>query len=149
MRGLMIQSVALRFVRLLAALLCLAVLAGCGRGEGLVPVRGKVTFHGGGWPRPGYIDFAPLQAAGSAPLVPGVARFNTAGDFVVLCGPKEGLMPGEYRVAVRCWEREPTDFSEGKSLVPQRFANPVGSGLVLKVKPGSKAIEQNWDIPAN
>jgi hypothetical protein len=127
---------------------CTLAISGCERGPEIVRVSGKVTSHGGGWPKPGYIDFAPVHAADGLPLVPGMAKFDTDGNFVVLTGQREGLLPGEYRVAVRCWESEPGKHDSHKDLVPERFGNPATSGLELKVEPGSKPIIQNWDIPA-
>lgn len=130
----------------LLALVCVAV-AGCSRGPGIVPVRGRVTLNGGEWPKPGYIDFTPVKAAEGFPLIPAVARFEADGSYSVKTGQLEGLMPGEYRIAVRCWQREPTDAAPGKNYVPVRFTHPATSGLELKVPPDSGPIEQDWDIP--
>ncbi len=131
----------------LLALACIVALAGCRHDPGIVPVSGKVTLNGGDWPKPGYIDFSPVEPAEGFPAVPAAARFDVAGNFVVKTGPRDGLMPGRYLVTVRCWERMPTLTDPGKNYAPERFSRPNTSGLELKVEPGSKPIVQNWDIP--
>lgn len=139
-----------RFPRaaLVVALGWLLTLAGCGRSDGIVPVTGKITLNGGAWPKPGYVVFSPAKAADGKPLVPGMARFETDGAFSVKTGEQDGLMPGQYKVAIRCWEREPGHGKgeTGKSALPDRFGDPSASGLELKVEPGSGPIVFNKDV---
>jgi hypothetical protein len=138
-----------RVAGLLLALACLAMPAGCGkdRGAGVVPVSGRVTYHGGGWPNSGYLDFCPVKKADGFPLAPGVAKFDADGNFVVKTEDRDGLMPGQYRVGVRCWDRPPTDGQGGKNILSEQNAAPDHSGLEVTVEPGSQPITLNWDIP--
>ena len=73
---------------------------------------------------------------------------NTRLSPTLFCqtGQRDGLMPGHYRIAVRCWQREPTDADPGKNHVPARFTNPATSGLELHVAPGSGPMVKDWDI---
>jgi hypothetical protein len=128
-------------------LMLAVVLGGCGRNAGLVPVSGRVTLNGGNWPKGGTITFAPVKPADKCALVPAMASFDANGNFVARSSMGAGVMPGEYHVAVTCWEREPTDSTPGKNLAPERFANAGTSCLTLKVEPGSRSLMQNYDIP--
>ncbi|MBN2578488.1 MAG: hypothetical protein JXB10_05805 [Pirellulales bacterium] len=108
---------------------------GCGRKiPEIVPVSGKVTLEGGAWPKPGTITFAPLKPAKGFPSRPGVGHFNTDGSFVAETGQYEGLIPGEYRISVSCWEVVPTGSSDGKGYLPKKFCNPTTSGLTLTIE---------------
>jgi hypothetical protein len=128
-----------------SALLC----GGCGRDiPEMVPVRGRVTLEGGAWPKPGIVDFTSYQPAKGFPCKSGSGHFGTDGSFVVKTGEYEGLMPGEYRIAVCCWEKEPTHDFPGKSYLPEKFSEPSQSGLVLKIEPGeSGPIEWSYNFP--
>ena len=137
----------------LLALTGVMVLSGCShRGlQGTVPVRGRVTFGGGPWPKPGMISFSPVTQTGeTSAALPAFATFDTDGNFVVKCAATDGLLPAEYEVSVICWKISPDSDPKGKGVshVPKRFANRNTSGLTLSVKPGSGPIVQNWDIPA-
>ena len=114
----------------------------------MVPVRGKLTLNGGRWPKPGTIGFCPVKAAEGFPTKPGSAVFGADGVFVARTGKDEGLIPGEYRIAVICWEKPPDDNgANGKSYIPLPFTVPGESGLELKVPPNSDTIVWNKDIP--
>ena len=114
----------------------------------MVPVRGRVTLEGGAWPKPGIVDFTPIKVAPGFPLKPGSARFDTDGAFVVKTGEYEGLIPGDYRIAVVCWEKPPRDDTPGKSYIPHKFSQPALSGLTLKIEPGqSGPVIWNHDFP--
>ena len=127
-------------------LLALPLLGGCGRGPGVVPVQGKITLRGGNWPSEGFVVFSPIQAAEGQPLVPGMARLEMDGSFAAKTGEHNGLMPGEYLVAITCWERAPTDAQGGKSAIPARYGDPSKSGLKVSVPMGSPRIVVNWDV---
>jgi hypothetical protein len=113
----------------------LLLSVGCGRDiPEMVPVSGRVTLAGGAWPKPGVITFAPLKPAEGFPGRPGVAHFDTDGHFVAKTGQYEGLIPGEYRISVSCWEVVPTGSNDGKGYLPMRFSNPTTSGLTLIIE---------------
>ena len=135
----------------LLAVSCL-VLLGCGRGEGLVPVRGKVTLGGGPWPKPGMIFFTALEPAAGFSSRPGAGSFGTDGSFrVTTIKEGDGLVPGKYRVYVTCWEVAPSPImgpgAEGKSYVPPKYRSPATSDLELTVEPGQRSLEVQYDLP--
>ncbi len=137
-------------VCLLGAFACLLAV-GCGSdGPETVQVRGKITFGGGEWPKPGMLYFASVKTAEGLPGRPGRARFDTRGNFkVTTFAEDDGLIPGQYKVGVECWEVEPAmdNPQAAKSYVPQEFQSPMTSGLELNVVPGQSAIELQWDVP--
>ena len=124
-----------------AAVLCL--LVSCGpAGIPRVPVRGKITFDGGDWPKPPIFDCAPLKGARGLPATHGSAWVGQNGEF------KVDLVPGTYVVNITCWEVEPApdDYSRAKSYVPKRFENGDAKPKV-EVPVGSKGVDFTFDIP--
>ena len=133
----------------LAIVSAICVLApGCRRSHpAMVPVRGKLTLNGGPWPKPGIISFCPVKAAEGFPTRPGSAVFDADGVFVAKTSQYYGLIPGEYRIAVICWEKPPGDNGGGgKSYIPLHFTLPGESGLELKVPPNSDTVVWDKDI---
>jgi hypothetical protein len=115
----------------------LAGLAGCGSSgsETMLPVEGQVKFRG-----------KPL-AKGTVVLYPDPDKGNTTkheprgtieadGRYRVSTHPHPGAPAGWYKVAVIA--TEPSDpknpYSLPRSLIPQRFNDPDGSGLTLEVR---------------
>ena len=130
------------------AIVGLWTIAGCGnQGPEMVSVRGKVTLQGGPWPRPGIVNFTPVKAAEGLPSKPASGRFDVDGSFVATTGEYSGLIPGEYRVSVTCWLREPGDNDPGQSYTPESFTNPARSGLELKIPRGSGPVIWEKDLP--
>lgn len=130
-----------RFLLLpLAALLCL--FASCGEG-GIpkVPVKGKITYAGGDWPKPAIFTFAATQAAPGMPNIPGSASVQPNGEF------KVDLVPGSYVVNIECWEVEPApdDPSRAKSYVPARMQGVDKPKFEVPV--GAKDVKFEFDIP--
>lgn len=152
-------------LRLLAAtpwVVALVVAVGCGNDLGIVPVEGKLTFDGGAWPKPGRVNFLPLQGAKGFPQRPGVGTFDTDGQFrVTTIESGDGLFPGTYRVYVECWEIEPAGEEghhhhgeeqpappEGRSYIDREYSSPVASPLEVTVEPGvSGPVVVQYDIP--
>jgi len=124
-------------------------LAGCGPDRpDMIPVHGKVTLAGGEWPKPGTLSFEPVEPAPGFDRRPGAGHFDTDGTFTAKTGRYEGLIPGRYRIAVFCWKKEPSHDADGEHYVPDRFANPSRSELVLEVPPDADGpIEWNYDFP--
>ena len=127
----------------LCALAAIGLVIGCGGPSGpaakLVPVTGKVTYKG-----------QPL-AKGTVSLMP-VKPGNTAtgeivgGAFKLSTYQKDdGAPPGQYKVAVTAWEKEPTmDAPKGVPAIPQKFFDPAKSGLTAEVSP--QKTELNFDL---
>ena len=136
---------------LLLAAWGLLFLFGCGRsGPEVVPVRGKVTFGGGDWPKPGVLYFTIDQAAEGLPGIPGLGRFGTDGKLTVTTFKEgDGLIPGHYKIGVECWEVEPLmgGGRPPKMYVPDKYQNARTSGLELTVESGQPVVEVNFDIP--
>lgn len=130
---------------------CVAVvllLVGCAEsGPGLVPVTGKITYGGGDWPKPGYINFNPIEPAQGYPALNGSAELRTDGTFeVTSTGNKKGLVPGKYSISLECWDEMPnpeaTPPSVGKSYVPDGFTPPT-----LEISVGEASKQLTFDVP--
>ncbi|HTN74035.1 MAG TPA: hypothetical protein VL096_02265 [Pirellulaceae bacterium] len=118
---------------------------GCGeKGPGLIPVRGKVTYGGGAWPKAGKINFNPVEPAAGFPRLNGTADLATDGSFVVQStGDKMGLVPGKYQVVIECWETLPSMETNqpGSSYLPGNFQQEV------EIKVGEKSKDVSFDVP--
>jgi hypothetical protein len=129
----------------------LMLLSGCGHsGPEVVPVRGRVTFGGGDWPKPGVLYFTVDRAAAGFPGRPGTGHFDTDGNLTVTTFTKgDGLIPGHYKIGVECWEVTPVMGSSGppRMYVPAKYQSPGSSGLELTVEPGQSMVEVSFDIP--
>ncbi len=148
------QSLAPRLwpAAILVALASLLVLTGCRpSGEALVPVSGKITYGGGPWPCAGMLFFTPAQSADAVTVRPGWARFAVDGTFhATSFNEGDGLFPGRYRVAVRCW---PPSAASGEapaqavSPVDAKYGSPETSGLEVEIKPGERSVSVELNVP--
>jgi len=138
-----------RFSLLLLILCCFPALTGCGhKGPEVVRVEGTTTLGGGPWPKPGSLFFTVSKPAPGIPSRPAGADFDTDGRITVTTFKKgDGLIPGTYNIAVKCWEIPPTPTSPGKSYVPQRYQSPMASGLTAVVEPGQRMLKLSLDVP--
>jgi len=136
--------------RPLGATICLLLFTvGCGSNRPeMVHVYGRVTLDGGDWPKPGVLNFSPVDPAPGFSRRPASAHFGKDGRFTTEAGQGEGLIPGTYRVAVTCWQRAPTDKEPvGQSYVAEEYAEFGQSELELRIEPGSEPVEWNMDFP--
>ena len=137
----------------LTALVCLALMAGCGSGgPKLVPVRGTITYGGGAWPKAGVVYFTPAEPTSALPQRPALGKFDSSGHLTVTSFKEgDGLMPGTYRVGVECWEVPPSMDSRQpfKSYLPAKYQSAATSGLEVVVKLDARVVEVNFDIPKN
>lgn len=132
-RSRQIMSNVLRFV---VAMTMLATTLGCSsssRDRGRIRVAGSVAFEGTPLDH-GSVLFARIgdRDVASAPVRPG-------GRFTV------SLLPGDYDIAVRCVASATTaepamDWSEPKSLIPEKYADAKASGLKVIAAPGMPPI---------
>lgn len=136
------------FLLLVAAL---GATSGCGnRGPETVPVRGRVTYGGGPWPKPGTITFVTHKPNPDYPSRPGSAEFDTEGNFVVTSWrPGDGLAPGTYRASVDCWVVPETmdKPGSGRNCVPAKYRNSQTSGFEVTVEPGKPLADLRFDVP--
>jgi hypothetical protein len=112
-------------------------------GPELITVKGKITYGGGPWPKPGTITFT------GGPR-PASVEFDTQGNFEVAAFEgRPGLMPGTYKIAVECWEVLPTmePPSPGKSYVPAKYQNGSTSGFEVTVEAGKPLTDVTFDVP--
>jgi hypothetical protein len=119
---------------------CLAVfgvtVAGCsGRRTkpGYIKLTGIVQYEGKPLQR-GSVLFAP-----SLPGDTGSALIGVDGSFSVM------LAPGDYSVAVRCYDDDATISESGEytpptSLIPERYTDANDSGLTVSVKAGVRPV---------
>ena len=125
--------------------------AGCGSsGPEVVPVRGKVSFGGAEWPKPGALHFTPIEPAPGLPRRPGMGQFDTDGSFTVTTFTEgDGLIPGHYKVAVECWEVPPqmNPSASTRSYVPVKCQSPMTSDLEVTIETGSGAVTLRFDVP--
>ena len=127
---------------LLAAVACLAVLAGCGDGIERVKMSGKVTFEG----QPvvdGKIRFMPKQGTEMPltiePVKDGQYDTSTSG----------GVPVGSYRVEIRAYH--PDDpIPQGPGAPPRRQLLPkkynTFSELEITLEPGQKTITKDFEL---
>ena len=131
--------------RWLALSVVVLFLTGCGeKGPGLIPVKGKVTYAGGAWPKPGTINFNPTEPAAGFPRLNGTAAFDTDGSFTVKStGDKFGLVPGKYKIVIECWDVMPSmeTNNPGKSYVPETFTQEV------EILVGDSSKNVTFDVP--
>jgi hypothetical protein len=150
------------FQRSLAVVLAglLMAAAGCGSGQGTVPVDGIVTLDG--QPLEGAaVSFAPAKGR------PATAQTDAAGKFkLTTFAAGDGAMPGPYKVGVSKMEAPaapsgnvqstspdgktqlsgPSSLRGGappqpKSLLPAKYLNPNTSGITVEVKAGMEPVK--------
>jgi hypothetical protein len=128
--------------------LCVAAILGtltaCGpSGPREIPVKGKVTFGGGAWPKPATLDFAPVAPAAGMPNRPATVVIEGDGTYEVK------LIPGQYVVNVSCNEVEPLpdNPSTAKSYIPDRFRIGEDQQKVDVPLDAKGPVELSWDIP--
>jgi hypothetical protein len=111
-------------------------------------VTGVVTIDGGPPPGPGKLFFNPVQAAAGATFRPATGSFDATGHFEASTfKPGDGLPPGTYGIAVKCWEVPPTmGGPPAKSNIAEKYASSATSGLELVVKPGAESIAVEYDL---
>ncbi len=131
------------------ALVCSAILIGCGgpaedpNRPATVAVSGTVTYNG--QPIEGAtVAFLPKVPAGTGAS----GRTDASGKFgLTAFQPGDGAVPGSYLVTIVKTEAQgggevQEDSSAApavpKSLLPEKYGNPQGSGLTAEVKEGAE-----------
>ena len=129
----------------------LGSLVGCGNDlPKTVPVEGRITYGGGDWPTSGVLYFIAVKPAQGFPSRPGSAAFGKDGRFAVTTfQANDGLLPGEYRINVECWESRPSmDAQAGRSYVPTKFQAGMSSDFKVVVPADSSdPLELSFDVP--
>jgi hypothetical protein len=133
---------------------CLSLLGGCGSDRPkTVKVTGRVTFRGESMPGPGVLYFVPMDVAEGLPHRPGTARFEQDGRFAVgSFEMDDGLVPGDYRVHVQCWEVAPQEVVPEEeapapiSFIPTRYGDTATSGLSVSVPADRREVEVRFEL---
>ncbi len=120
---------------------CAVVFAGCGEGNGLVPVKGRVL-----------LDDQPVE--GAAVLfqpdqgVPATATTDAKGEFEMSTSQGKGATVGMNKISVAKQvaiasnrKTEESEIVPMKSLTPPKYASPQTSGLSVEVKRGMEPVE--------
>lgn len=135
----------IRRLGLLALLVCLPVLGGCGGGAApLQPVSGKVSFRKMAV-QTGVIVFIPDAARGNnGPLA--VAEIRADGTYNLKTGEATGAAPGWYRVTIASVSTFATpaaaqSFRIPQSLLPEKYRDPELSQLACEVKAKANVID--------
>lgn len=141
--------------RLLASsLACLAaILAGCGRDDGRVPVypaKGKVTVSGE-VPEGALVVLYPVKKVAQAGGEPGSAeelrpsgRVKPDGTFsLTTYDAEDGAPAGEYSATIQ-WNKlikQGQDYKAGPNIVPAAYAAPESSPWKITVSESSSDLE--------
>jgi hypothetical protein len=122
-----------------ACVVASTLFTGCwgGRSDGKVVVSGTVKHAGKLLPRGSFL-FSPAKGDGGTAIIQPSGRFSVA------------LLPGEYRIAVRCDDGSATMteagvYVPGKSLIPDRYFDAATSDLTVTVTPGMQPLQ--LDLP--
>jgi hypothetical protein len=125
-----------------------SLLTGCGETPftETVPVRGVVTWEGNRLDG-GMVSFQPVEISNERPSRPSVARLKSDGTFEASSYREgDGLVPGQYHVAIRSFHSSKDETKPDTSRIPERFTKTATSGLSLDVPADSPLIEVQFDL---
>jgi hypothetical protein len=110
------------------------VLAGCGRGETTIPVKGKVLVDG----QPltvGTVIFTPDAVRGNTSLHEPRGKLDATGVYQAYqTKDRTGVAPGWYKISISAQRlKDAKDPYSYVSVIPTKFAHPETSGLALEV----------------
>ncbi len=138
--------------RLLVGLLATAWVAGCGSSSApkTIKAQGKVTFDGKSL-GVGRVIFQPVKPAEGCPSRPAIGSLQADGSFELSSfQPGDGLVPGEYQIAVNTQTSGPTPENPNAPEVwaaPRRYGNPATSGLSATVPADARhTLEFNFNL---
>ncbi len=132
----------MRFCSAVVLAVCLTFVSGCGSGNGLIPVRGRVL-----------LDDQPIEGAAVMfqPVsggLPATATTGANGEFELETSQAKGATAGENKVSVAKQvaitsnrKTEESEIVPMKSLTPPKYASPQTSGLSVDVQKGMKPVE--------
>ena len=120
---------------------------GCGGGERLVPVAGRITV--GGKPLPaGVVVFHPDVERGNRTRQEPRGTVNEQGAYELRSGDRAGAPPGWYRVAVFAMRQpQPGDGMKPPDwLASQRYSDVKTSGLSVQVVEAPAAGAYDFEL---
>lgn len=115
----------------------LLLLNGCG--SGLAVVTGTVTLDGKPLPR-GTVQFVPDPQRGNGGAT-GVGQIGADGRYEIWTTEARGAAVGHHLVGVVA--REEVDLNQtsfARSLIPERYQDPLSSGLSVEVTAGKRNV---------
>ena len=139
---------------MVAAILLFSLISGCAeRGPHRVPVTGRITYQGRPVPD-GWVSFTRLgELPQGVPSRPATGELDQDGRYSMKTfGDDDGVMPGEYAVAVVAIDYERAKAARGPGqpqpyTIPQRYTRPETSGLTVTIpEEASGALEFNFDL---
>lgn len=116
--------------------------AGCNQSPFNADVKGSITLDGKPVP-PGVVVFSAEGEGRNSSR----GNIDTNGNYFLVTRHNRGIDAGEYRVAVRVYEKgEAPGPGERQTtilppLVPEKYLIAATSGLEFTVKPGSNTID--------
>jgi hypothetical protein len=127
----------------LLLLICVGLLCGCGSGDGLAPVQGRVLLDG----KP--VEGAAVMFEPDAGGVPATGVTDAGGEFsLTTSGQGAGATIGKNSVSVSKQvvaqpnrKIEESEIVEMRSETPVKYASPRTSGLSIEVKRGMQTVE--------
>lgn len=133
-------------------LLGLSCVLGCGTGERLAPVRGKLFVgdqpaQGG----TGFVTFHPDASKGNKWMEEAVGEVKADGTYTLTARDKGGAAPGWYKVAVNYSEvLNPNNPYVTKWLMPQpeKYGDWNKSGISIEVVEKPEAGHYDIKLPA-
>jgi hypothetical protein len=125
-------------VRRLAPVLCGLLIAGCGSGNDLAPVKGKVTLHGQPLPN-ALVEFQPTAPGGS----PSSGVTDAEGRYELMYTfERAGAAPGDHIVSIRTGLTRVDSTGrelECKECVPAKYNTQTE--LKRTVEPGRNTLD--------
>ena len=98
---------------------------------------------------PGGLHSRRIKVAEGLPTRLGFGKFETDGNYIATSfRPGDGLVPGQYRVGVACFDPSMLSIAPGDHEYQR--ASYVKEGFQpqeLVVEPGSGSVEYNVDVP--
>jgi hypothetical protein len=125
--------------RALSFLAVAAVLAACGCGARLVPVKGTASVDGKKLTS-GSVRFIPDKGKGNTLTAEPISPISEDGAYELLTEGQRGAPPGWYKVVVTSVETVDTSTTSApppKSLVAGKYGQPDTTDILIEVKPGA------------
>jgi hypothetical protein len=125
-----------------------AAVSGCSSGyEGLIPLKGTVTFDGAVPPAPGVVQFVALESAAGHPKRTATGQFGADGQYEASSFKEgDGLYPGRYHVTVICNKRD-LDYSKKDPFRDASYIAEGFKGQDLVVEADSDEVTLDLDLP--
>jgi hypothetical protein len=127
-----------------AGLLCLALIACAGCGNGLSSVSGKLTLDGQPLARSEQVQVTIMFYPESGGGAPAAGMVDESGRYSLSTGRQDGIAPGDYLVALAAVEVKPSAPGRPPNkrvITPMRYTNPKQSELRAAVQPGSNTFD--------